>query len=347
MRFYQRDLEEIGLIRKERIISAINHKETDIVPYYIGYTPPIEKFLQQHFKNKDVDESIGNHLLIVKGKTIRPMYADPKIYGDYSRDEFGVIWKNSPYDRGHVYKYPLTELNLKNYEFPDLRNPGRFDHVHQILKTRKDVFSLGWIGELWERCYFMMEFHKLVRALYTKLDFVEELLDRLMEYNLDIIEELGRFPLNGVLLSDDYGHQKGLQMNPNTWRKLIKPRLKRIFDYAKKYGFYTFLHSDGDITSILPDLIEIGLDVINPVQPEAMNPYEVKNQYGDKLCLWGALGTQKLLNQGTPEDIIIEVNHAKKELGHNGGYILGPAINLQKDVPPENILTLINQAKGK
>ena len=333
------------MVRKERVISAINHEETNIIPYYIWCTPPVESLLQQYFKTDNINEKIGNHLLVVKGETIRPMYADPKTYGDYSKDEFGVIWKNSPYDRGHVYKYPLTEFNFRNYEFPDLKSFRRYNHISIVLKENLDFFYLGWIGELWERCYFMMEFQNLVKALFTKVDFIEELLDRLLEYNLVAIEELSRFPINGVLLSDDYGHQKGLQMNPNMWRKLIKPRLKRIFDYAKNRGFYTFLHSDGDITSIIPDLIEIGLDVINPVQPEAMNPYEIKKQYGDKLCLWGALGTQRLLNYGTPDDIEREVKHATRILGHGGGYILGPAINLQKDVPLENILALINQAK--
>jgi len=333
------------LNRKERVILAINHKETDIVPYYIWYTPPVEKFLRQYFRTCDVDEAMGNHLLIVKGKTVRPMYADPELYGAYSTDEFGVVWKNSPDDRGSVYKYPLKEYSLRNYRFPDPKIPGRFDHIAEILKAKPDVFSLGWVGELWERCYFIMEFSKLVKALFTNQDFVEELLDQLTEYNLATLEELSRFQLDGILLSDDYGHQKGLQINPNHWRKFIKPRLKKIFDRAKRCGFYTFLHSDGDITAIIPDLIEIGLDVINPVQPEAMNPYEIKKNFGSKLCLWGALGTQQLLNYGTPADIEREVERAKKILGYGGGYILGPAINLQKDIPPQNIITLIEQAK--
>jgi len=336
----------VALEKKERTRLAILHRETEIIPYHIWYTPPVERFLQRHYGTEDVDEAIGNHLLLVEGKRTRPLYADPKIYGDFTEDEFGVIWRNTPYDRGHVYRYPLKEPTLKGYEFPDPRRPDRFDHVAEALEAKPEVFAVGVVGDLWERCYFMMEFMKLIRALFTAPNFVEELLDRLTEYNLATLEELSRFPIDAIFISDDYGYQHGLQMSLSHWQRFIKPRLKRIFECAKSRGLFTFLHSDGDITLILPDLIEIGLDVLNPVQPEAMDPYEVKRRFGNKLCLWGAIGTQRLLNHGRAEDVRKEVERAKRELAEDGGYILGPAINLQTDCPPENVLTLIETARS-
>ncbi len=332
--------------RKQRVKLAIMHREADMIPYCIWYTPPIKELLQKHYGTKDVDEAMGNHILIVKGKGRRPMYANPQIYGDLTEDEFGVVWRNTPYDRGSVYKYPLREPSLERYEFPDPKQPGKFDRIAGIFEAKPDVFTVGDVGDLWERCYFMMEYPALIKALFTAPEFVEELLDRITEYDLATMDELSRFPIDGILLSDDYGHQHGMQMSLAHWRRFIKPRLKRIFERAKRHGLYTFLHSDGDITAILPDLIEIGLDVINPVQPEAMDPYQVKKQFGDNLCIWGAIGTQRLLNRGRPDDIRREIRRAKRELGQGGGYILGPAINLQRDCPLENVLAFIDEARS-
>ena len=215
------------------------------------------------------------------------------------------------------------------------------------MRANPDVFVAGSSGDLWERCYFLMDFEKLIVSLYREPSFVGKLLDKLTDFNIATIDELSRFPIDAVIVSDDYGHQGGLFMSPKHWRKFIKPRLKRIFGFAKSKGLFTMLHSDGNILEIIPDLIEIGLDVLHPIQPEAMDVYHIKNKFGKDLCLWGGIGTQRLLNMGTPRSIQREVRKANKTLGKGGGYILAPSINLQRDCPLENILTLIQLARGK
>ncbi|MCK4244666.1 MAG: hypothetical protein KAX20_03475 [Candidatus Omnitrophica bacterium] len=335
------------MTRKEKVYSAIQHKETVSLPYYLDFTPPVTKLLQKHCRNEDVNEAIGNHLLSISAKRLRPLYADPKIYGEYSRDEFGVLWHNDEDNRGHVVEYPLKDLNLKGDTFPNPRESSRFAHLPSLLKKEKKVFVLAWVGDFWERATFMCPPEELLTALYLKPSFVEELLDKIASYNLATAKELISYGVDGLCLSDDYGTQKALLMSPKQWRHFIKPHLAELFSFAHGHNLFTLLHSDGNIREIIPDLIEIGLDVLNPVQPESMDPYGIKREFGKELCLWGAIGTQQLLNKATVPQIRREVKRAKDILGRGGGYILGPGITVQKDCPLENILALIDVAKEK
>lgn len=333
--------------RKERVKGAIEREQTDLVPYNIDYTPPVQRLLQRHLGQEDVDEAIGNHILLVSGKGIRPLYADPSEYGELTADDFGVVWRNTPNDRGQVHRHPLSAPSLEGYVFPDPLRPGRFVHVAADLAAKPDVFAAGVPGDLWERAYFLLDFNELLSALHWHPRFVEELLERLTEYDLATFEELAKYPIDAVFMSDDYGHQRGLYIRPEHWRRFIKPRLGRILAAAKERGLFTILHSDGNIVEIIPDLIEIGLDVLHPVQPEAMDVHAIKREFGRELTLWGGIGTQHFLNRASPQEIREEVDRAKEVLGQGGGYILAPSINLQRDVPLENILALIEAARER
>jgi len=145
------------------------------------------------------------------------------------------------------------------------------------------------------------------------------------------------------MLGDDWDTQTGLIMNPEIGRMFIKPRVAKLYAEVKAAGLPVFIHSCGNIMEIIPDLIEIGVNVINPVQVIAIDPEEIKRKYGDKICLFGAVSTQKTFPYGTAEDMKKEVKH--KTLGKGGGYILAPDQELQMDVPIENIMAFIEAAK--
>ena len=133
-------------------------------------------------------------------------------------------------------------------------------------------------------------------------------------------------------------------MSPSQWRRLIKPLLAEIYALAKRHGRYLFHHSCGHITPIIPDFIEIGLDILHPIQPEAMDVYQLKRQFGRDLTFCGGLRTQDLLPRGAPRQIRDEVRKLKRIMGDGGGYILEPGITVQADVPVENLLALIEEA---
>jgi uroporphyrinogen decarboxylase len=172
-------------------------------------------------------------------------------------------------------------------------------------------------------------------------DFYEALLDGILNVHLQLIERLGALPVDAILLSDDWGDQRGVIMGPKLWRQFIKPRARQYFAAVHAQEKWTFQHCCGSIFDILPDVIEIGLDVLESLQPEAMDIYEIKRRYGRDLRLWGGLGTQQLLPFGTPEEIRAEVARLREELGAGGGYILAPAKPLMPEVPTENAVAAV------
>ncbi len=148
-------------------------------------------------------------------------------------------------------------------------------------------------------------------------------------------------------IGDDLGSQRGLLISPQLWRELFKPRLKRIIDAVKNTNAKTafFLHSDGDIREIIPDLIEIGVDVLNPIQPEVMDPAEIKRLFGKDLVFCGAISVQHTLSLATPEDVFNEVKLRMETIGADGGYLMAPSHLINPDIPWENIVAFFEAAE--
>lgn len=170
-------------------------------------------------------------------------------------------------------------------------------------------------------------------------------MDRVTQFNLRVIQELGRFDLDAILVSDDYGSQHGLLINRAMWEDFIAPQLTEMYKAIKAQGFMVFHHSDGDITELIPHLLEMGLDLLHPVQPECMDIFALKAHYGDRLCFWGGISTQHTMPSGTPEEVKTETREVARVLGKGGGYILDVGIHLQHDVPLENMLAFIETAQ--
>jgi uroporphyrinogen decarboxylase len=177
-----------------------------------------------------------------------------------------------------------------------------------------------------------------------KPTFVHELLDRLLERHLEVLDVLSRLPCEAIMIVDDYGDQRGVPFGPDRWQTFIKPRLAKLYARIHAAGKTTFHHSCGNIYQIIPDLLDIGLDVLQSVQSEAMPVYEIKRQFGKSLRMWGGFGTQSLLPFGTPGQIREEVRRLKAELGRGGGYVLTSSKPIRRDVPVENAAALIEES---
>ncbi len=151
--------------------------------------------------------------------------------------------------------------------------------------------------------------------------------------------------IDGVLLGSDWGAQNNLLMSPAIWRKLIKPGEKKEYDLIHSYGKDVWLHSCGNITEIIPDLVEMGVDVLNPVQPEAMDISVLKQTYNKNLTFWGGIGTQHVLLRSTPDEVKKEARRIRNMMAVNGGYIFSPSQSVQADVPVENVFALLEVAR--
>lgn len=334
------------MTHKEWIKATIAHRETGAVPYNFMFSPPAIRRLREYYAVPDVLEHIDLPMRTNGPRSPKPLYAKPEEFGPTVTDEFGVVWSTNDIDRGAPLVYSLPEADLSNYTFPDANDPWRFEGLAGWCQENTQYYTGMWVGALWERATFMRSMEELLLDLGENRHFVEELLEKLTENILVTAERLfeqGEFDC--CCLSDDYGMQTSLLMSPRDWRELIKPRFKRIIDLAKKNGRQFFLHSCGCVQDIIPDFIELGLDILHPIQPETMDIAWLKREYGKDITFCGGVPTQNLLPNGTPDEVRTEVRRLKQVMGAGGGYILEPGITLQNDVPLENLVALVEEAR--
>lgn len=279
-------------------------------------------------------------------KSIKPLYATPAEFGKSVKDEFGVVWSTSNIDRGSPIGYCLVEPDLSGYEFPDPSAAYRFEDLGKWCENNRENYTIIWVGDLWERATFMRGMENLLLDLVLNPKFIKELLRNITDYILQTMEILcDNFSFDGIALSDDYGTQKSMLMSPSDWRKFIRPLLKEIYTFGKSRGRTVFHHSCGNIYPIIGDMIDIGLDVLHPIQPEAMDIFGLKREFGNHLTFCGGLRTQDLLPYGSVEEIRHEVRRLKQEMGKGSGYILEPGITIQADVPVDNIVAMIDETR--
>lgn len=218
--------------------------------------------------------------------------------------------------------------------------------VAAVHKAERASLVVGWTSD------FETPFALRGREqFFVDLGYQEEWLSVFLDYVADAAAEDARLAAQAGAdifgIGDDLGSQRGLLVSPNLWRELFKPRLKRIVDAVKQANPETafFLHSDGLIREIIPDLIEIGVDILNPIQPEVMDPAEIKREFGDDLIFFGAISVQHTLPFGTPADVFREVKLRMDTIGAEGGYIMTPSHLLNPDIPWENIIAFFDAAQ--
>ena len=190
------------------------------------------------------------------------------------KGEFGDIWRmrDEAGNWGELVYTPIPEPTLANYRIPDPALPGRFDHVPGKRAQYPDRFLLVSLGGLFERAWSLCGgFERYLYYLAAETQFVEELTEKLADYVCALIPQLTGMGVDGVRIGDDWGFQDNLMVRPEVWRRLYKKHYRRIFETIRAHGFISAMHSCGRLTAILPDLIEIGLQVYHPLQPEAMD----------------------------------------------------------------------------
>lgn len=334
------------MTKKERVKAALNHRETDFVPYQMDCLSAAEKKLKEHFGDVDLGEVIGNHIAMFEPSSYSLFKAEDLGPGKF-KDAFGAIWELKPgEDIGTVIENPLKDATLKGYQFPDPDKIMELEDIAPLIEKNKDKFIIGAIGfSLYERAWIIRGIEPILMDFVANPSFIEELFDRIVEFNLAITKRLCRFPIDAFHFGDDWGQQHGLIMGPAIWRRFFKKRLKKMYDAVHDAGLPVSIHSCGDITEIIPDLIETGVNMITPLQAEALDFEFLKKEYGKELTFWGGVSTQKTLPYGTPDDVRAEIRKRVKVLGKGGGYILAPSHELQGDVPLENMLAFIDEAR--
>lgn len=334
------------MTRRERVIMALRHRQTDIVPYQVDFTFDEYQKVKEYTKDENFFSKIGNHMLFAGFGSFEEIPGKKGYYRDY----FGVVWNRAiDKDIGNVEYYQIPDSNNYTYKMPPVNKELIRRQIREVIERREDKFIGYAIGfSLFERAWTLKGMENLLMDMIENPDFVYELMNDICKLNLEIISVANEFDeLDAIHFGDDWGQQKGQIMGAHYWRKFIKPFLKQMYAAAKSEGKFVTQHSCGDIEELFPDLIEIGLDAYNTFQPEIYDVEKVKSVYGDKLAFWGGISTQHVLAHGTPEDVIAETKKMLKIMGKNGGYIAAPTHSVPRDVPAENILAFIETVKNQ
>jgi uroporphyrinogen decarboxylase len=329
---------------RERVIASIEHRRPDLVPWHVTFTEPCQRAMAAWYGREDFESTLGNCLLV-----LRTRLPDRDVPGrpGVQEDEFGVQWDRSvDTDIGTVCNTRITGETFERYRFPDPASEQRFAHFEESLRHREDRFVVASIGfTLFERAWTLAGMETVLMAMAGDPGFVDELLDRILEYDLAVTRRALSYDIDGMRFGDDWGHQRGLITGPRLWRRYIKPRIAKLYGLVKAAGKRVFIHSCGKVDELLPDLIECGVDVFNPFQPEVMDVEEVKRAWGDRLTFFGGISTQKTLPYGTPSDVRAEVRRLLRRIGRNGGYIAAPAHDVPKDARPENVAVMLEELR--
>ncbi len=318
----------------------------------------------------DIDESVLKRLGI-DTRYLRPSnpegedwaldeWEDEDYY--YVKDGWGVTRKR-PKDGGLYYDIVFSECPLKDatvedledYNWPDPRDSGFMEGVKEEAKRLSEsgyAVVADFNFESWyENCWYMRGYEKFYKDLYRNPEFVEALLGKTAEIHMEFLDmmlgEVGEY-VDVVMQGDDLANQDGPAMSLEMYKKFIKPNQAKIFDLIhSKTDAKLFYHCCGSVRDLIPELIDIGVDIINPVQVSAkgMDTKALKSEFGSDITFWGAIDTQKVLPMGSTRVVREEVHKRIDHLSRGGGYILTSVHNIQADVPPENIVTAFDTAR--
>ena len=331
------------MTKRERVSAALRHKETDYIPYDVGFTQPAWAKMAEFYNDNDFVDKIGNHVTgIYYSGGENPVPGKPGYY----QDDFGVVWNRTvDKDIGVIEGLciPTPDISaLAKYRFPQVPEAMLRQQCEESIAMAGDRFRCANLGfSLFERAWTLCGMENLLIYMVTEPDFVTELFRAITDFNLQVIDIFLDYDFDAVYFGDDWGQQRGLIMGPDLWRKFVKPSLTKMYGLVKDKNRFVAQHSCGDISEIFPDVIEAGLDAYQTFQPEIYDIRTTKAQYGHHLSFWGGISTQRLLPFESPNSLIKKAAEIMQIVGKNGGLIAGPTHAIPGDVPPENIDAMI------
>jgi uroporphyrinogen decarboxylase len=353
------------MTHKQRVLKAIAGQPVDRLPVQIeigiGYADRVAA--HWHIAKSELDEYLGNDLIYVFTLASPEWFRfDPELLA--RAEGFGLIKidraANMIYDNwgvGHdrtsewpwFHVHPLADTEaIKGFQFPDPAAPGITDYVAEVCSKHGDEYAILLASHLsvFERCWMLRGYDNFMMDLASDTGTADYLLDAVTDYQVGLAEHFCDTGIHCVQMGDDYGEQRGLVMSPRSWRRFFKPRLARIYDVYRKAGIVVMQHSCGNVLAIIDDLVEIGLEVLHPVQSSVMPIRELADRWGDRLAFFGGIDTQRLMPFGTPEEIDAAVHDAVEILGRHGKYIIAPSQHILSDTAFENIDALIAAARN-
>ncbi len=351
---------------RERVLTALARKHTDRVPRLlyeeaIGYTPPIERLLREHCAPKlprdyfdmDITSVTCNPTVLPRerfAQWLGPRGSEALASGQM--DEWGVWWKTGGF---HHFAHPDSPLRgiedlgrLREYPWPDLEAAYRWQGVPERVAAwhERGLAVAAYAGSVFEHSWYLRGMEDLMMDLLAAPEIAHWFFERTAAFQQFAATQFARAGVDIIITGDDIAGQRGMLMKLGVWREFLKPRLAATVRAVKqaRADTFVFYHSDGNVEAVIPELIEVGIDILNPVQPECMDPAAMKLKYGDRLSFWGTVSVQQTMPFGTPEEVRAEVRSRIRTVGKGGGLILAPAHVLGPETSWDNIVAFFEVA---
>lgn len=342
---------------RERVLRAIDHQETDRIPIGFNWgTIELINKLKTHYKVSD-KEGLLNAMDVDIRRLSPLVYSGEQRYHMGEKADYWGMTEKALKDGDSSNQCPFAEISsvdeIEAYKWP---SPDDFQDVHSIageIEAYKDFAIHGavWAG-IFHNYLWMCGFENCLVYLHAQPEVARAILRHITDFWIGYtrkVLEIGKGKIDIIDSFNDFGTQIDLIMSPEMTREFILPELERFYAVAKEYSAKAYLHSCGCVVPIIPDLVNIGVDILDPVQVSArgMSPENLKANYGADITFHGAIDTQHVLPEGSVDDVRNEVDRVVRILGESGGYILAGSQAFENDIPVENVVAMYDQAAIK
>lgn len=336
---------------RERVRQAVTRGAPDRVPKEAGFTPALMERFKEETGSDNPSEYFGIETRSVGFGGLRP--EDAPDFSEYTEEmpaeariasEYGTVQVPANYYHFFGYIFPLlgaqTVAEIERYPWPRVDLDYRHFHLEEQVAALHDqgYFVSAMAGHIFETAWQLTGFEKMLADMLDNPGLVEAVFEQITVRNCFKARRFAQAGIDMLRTGDDVGMEDRLMMQPDTWRQLLKPRLARVIAAAREVNpdLPVWYHSDGDVSLIIDDLIEVGVTVLNPVQPESLDVRQVQRDYGDRLAFWGTIGTQTVMPFGSPQKVADSVKEMIDLFAP--GLVLAPTHVLEPDVPWENVL---------
>ncbi len=358
---------------RDRLLAALAPEEPDRPPFLASFTPEFALRLRAdlglptnirhdphcgRWNGYEVELATGQDALCGCVGWVDNYYLADEPYTDDWGIEWGIKEYETPFGRGaytEMKRHPLATATpengeLERYRAPDPHRPELYDNLRRLKAEYGDEhYIIARLNcTIFETAWALRGFQRTLLDLRLDPEFTHALLDIPYRYHRAVGQQMAEIGVDMIWLGDDFGSQKNMLIAPETWREFFKERMAELIAHVRAVdpNLVFAFHSDGAYWQIVPDLIEIGVSVLNPIQPESMDPERLKREYGDRLSFFGAIDVQKTLPFGSPGDVRAEYAARAATLGTGGGWLCAPTHHVQQDTPLENWWALVEACTG-
>jgi len=348
--------------KRENLLRALRRDNPEYVPVEMELCPSLLDAFEEKYGTRDFRSYYDFAFRYIEPKSTKITNDYSKYYQDVEGDieplswnaEWGIMGRGGSLEHFQEMLHPMQNFTdvqeIEDYPWPDMNADYRWEGIKEendaliangyatIAFMQMTIFELAW---------YLRGMEDMMADFYSDPEFNEALLDKITDIRVEMAKNFATAGVDILMLGDDVSTQLDMMMSPELYREFLKPRMKRVIDAAReiKPDILIFYHGDGNLKRIIPDLIEIGVDVLNPVQPECVNPLELKKEFGDKLSFWGCIGTQTTMPFGTEQEVYELCKELIETMGKGGGLVLAPTHVLEPEVPYENVEAFLKAAK--